>query len=320
MSQTLELAVHAFQPMLPLAIGYSGGADSTALLVACARKWPGMVRAIHVNHGLQTAADDFERHCEAVCRGLGVELTICRVNAHPAKGQSPEAAARDARYAAFAEVVAQVSREQDASLLIRTLALAHHADDQMETLLIALGRGAGLAGLSGMARVWHRDGVNYARPLLSVSLLQIRNWLAEQGVPHIDDPTNALDRYTRNRIRHRLMPALRDLFPHAGETFARSAAHAAQADDLLTEFAQEDLSKIGRPPAIVRLQGLSLARQANVLRYWLKDRYKVIPSTAQLEELIRQVSVCRTKGHHIRLKVGSGYVLREGETLAWYNL
>ncbi|MFZ2394379.1 ATP-binding protein, partial [Rhodoferax sp.] len=101
MTRTFEQAIADFAPTLPLAVAYSGGADSTALLLACARKWPGQVVAVHVHHGLQAAGDDFERHCRAVCATLQVPLVVQKVNARHAPGQSPEAAARHARYQAI---------------------------------------------------------------------------------------------------------------------------------------------------------------------------------------------------------------------------
>lgn len=140
MTQSLDAALRVFAPTLPLAVGpESGGADSTALLLACARRWPGQVRAIHVHHGLQAAADGFEQLCVDLCERLEVPLVVQRVDARPTPGQSPEDAARQARYKAF-EAAAQVGKAQPA---IQSIALAQHANDQVETLLLALSRGAG---------------------------------------------------------------------------------------------------------------------------------------------------------------------------------
>lgn len=134
-------AIASFSPALPVAVAYSGGADSTALLVACARKWPGQVKAIHVHHGLQAAADSFEQHCVATCAQLGVSLAVRRVDARHAAGQSPEDAARRMRYATLTSVL-----QQEWGGTVRDIALAQHADDQVETMLLALSRGAGLPG------------------------------------------------------------------------------------------------------------------------------------------------------------------------------
>ncbi|APW43212.1 tRNA lysidine(34) synthetase TilS [Rhodoferax saidenbachensis] len=319
MTQSLDAAMRGFQPALPLAVGLSGGADSTALLLACARQWPGQVVAFHVNHGLQAAAATFEQHCQALCAGLNVPLHIQKVDASARDGQSPEDAARIARYKAFSAL----ARMETAQPAIQSIAIAQHADDQVETLLLALSRGAGLAGLSAMPARWQRDGIDYHRPLLAVSAADIRLWLAEQGATFVDDPTNTDENFTRNRIRARLLPALQAAFPQFRDTFARSASHAAQAQALLDEVAQQDWSGVcadgDSQPRIKQVQLLSRARQANLLRHWLKLTYQVIPSTAQLEELLDQVAACTTRGHRIHIKVGQGFVQRNGPGLAWYN-
>jgi tRNA(Ile)-lysidine synthase len=309
MPQTFPGAIAAFAPRLPLAIAYSGGADSTALLAACARRWPGQVVAVHINHGLQSAAGDFETHCAKACEAWGVALHVERVDAGHASGDSPEDAARRARYEALQRVAA---REKMA-----TVALAQHADDQVETLLLALSRGAGLAGLAGMRPAWQRDGIDYRRPLIDVGAADIRAWLREQGIAWIDDPTNASGQFTRNRIRSRLLPALAEAFPSYRDTFARSARHAAQAQALLEEVAAADLERTGMPPAIEALRAMTRMRQANVLRHWLKSSYAQQPNTAQLDELLDQLAACATRGHRIDIKVGTGFVRREGAQLVF---
>ena len=315
MTVSFDLAIADFSPALPMAVGLSGGADSTALLLACARKWPGQVQAIHVHHGLQAAADGFEEHCAALCQSLNVPLWVKRLDARHTPGQSPEDAARQARYKAF-EAVAIASKAQAA---IKSIAIAQHADDQVETLLLALSRGAGIAGLAAMPARWERAGVVWHRPLLQVAGADIRSWLRLQGQPWVEDPTNTDQRYTRNRIRAQLLPALEAAFPAFRDTFARSASNAAQAAELLDELAQQDLLRVGAPPHITELQGLSRARQANVLRHWLRVAYATTPSAAQLGELLNQLAACTTRGHRIHIKVGRGFVVRSGPQLGWYN-
>ncbi len=315
MSTSLTEAVRLFAPTLPLAVALSGGADSTALLLACADKWPGQVHAFHVHHGLQTAADDFERHCRQVCQVAGVPLHVRRVDARHAPGQSPEDAARRARYQAFEAL----ALDTIGLVAIKDIALAQHADDQVETLLLALSRGAGLPGLSAMPSRWVRAGLNYHRPLLQVPGPELRAWLSDRGTAWIEDPSNADSRYTRNRIRAELLPALEVAFPQFRSTFARSAAHAAQGQGLLIELAELDLAQVGVPPELTLLQRLSRPRQANLLRHWLHSQFAAVPSTAQLAELLDQVAACTTRGHHIRIKVAAGYVERRGAGLHWYN-
>lgn len=319
MTQSVDQAIAGFNPALPLAVALSGGADSVALLVACAEKWPGQVSALHINHGLQAAASLFEDHCRLLCQQLNVPLRVQKVDASKQAGQSPEDAARQARYMAF-EALALVECAQGT---IKSIAIAQHADDQVETLLLALSRGAGLAGLSAMPAHWQRDGLDYYRPLLSVAGADIRTWLAQRGMLFVEDPTNQDEQFTRNRIRARLMPALRTAFPHFLDTFARSSTHAAQAQLVLDEVAAQDMQTVARStdglPRIKALQVLSRARQANALRYWLKHSVQVIPSAAQLSELLDQVADCTTRGHRIHIKVGYGFVLRSSDVLAWYN-
>jgi tRNA(Ile)-lysidine synthase len=302
-------ALDQFSPALPLGVAYSGGADSTALLYAAAQRWPGQVSALHVHHGLQAAADGFVRVCEETCESLGVPLQVVHVDARAEDGQSPEDAARLARYAALAQAAT--------ALGLQGVLLGHHADDQVETLLLALSRGAGLPGLSAMAAQFERGGMVFHRPLLLLPASGLRDWLLREGKAFVDDPTNTDERYTRNRIRARLLPALQDSFPQFRDTFARSARHAAQAQGLLIDLAGEDLARIGVPPAIKALQQLSPARQGNVLRHWLVTAHQAAPSTAQLEQLLGQIEACTTRGHRIELKVAAGQVRRDGDVLVY---
>ncbi len=319
MSISFHQAIALFSPQLPLGVAYSGGADSTALLVACAAKWPGQVVALHINHGLQAAAPDFQHHCESFCAAIQVPLRSAAVKAGAAHGQSPEDAARKARYQGLVDL----ALEDGHPLKLQSIAVAQHADDQVETVLLALGRGAGLAGLSAMPHHWRRDGLDFHRPLLAVPVAAIRDWLQLQGQRFVEDPTNQDARFTRNRIRARLLPALADVFPGFRDTFARSSAHAAQAQTLLNDLAQLDHGAVaatdGQQPLIGKLQALSRARQANVVRFWLKTRFNCMPSAAQLEELLDQIAACTTRGHQIHLKIGAGHVMREGDILTWYN-
>ncbi len=313
MAQNLEQALAAFSPGLPFAVAFSGGADSTALLLACTRRWPGQVRAVHIHHGLQDAADAFEAHCRALCQQLKVPFAVRRVQAGHASGQSPEDAARKARYTALAEAVQSEWPE------VRNIALAQHADDQVETLLIALSRGAGLPGLASMPAQWQRQGLVWHRPFLVIPGLALRQWLQSQGQSWVEDPTNTDESFTRNRIRAQVLPALAEALPAFRETFARSAAHAAQAQEVLNEMAAQDLAHIGVPPSIEALQRLSRARRALVLRHWLRLHHATTPSAAQLNELLDQLASCTTRGHRIHLKVGSGFVLRVDLHLSWQS-
>ena len=317
MTHSVDQALRAFKPQLPMAVALSGGADSTALLAACAEKWPNQVTALHVNHGLQAAASTFEAQCVALCGQLKLPLRVAHVQVVRAAAESPEEAARRARYGALVGL----TRIEAAQTAIHSIAIAQHANDQVETVLLALSRGAGLAGLSGMAPVWVREGITFHRPLLNVAAADIRAWLAVRALPFCEDPTNVDVRFTRNRIRHDVMPALLGAFPQALDTLARSARHAAQGQEILNEVGLEDWqgAAVDGVPQIKQLQLLGPSRQANALRVWLKTAYSVIPSQAQLAELQHQIGACRTRGHRIHIKVGTGFVERLRLGLTWYN-
>lgn len=315
----LTAALGSLSSSLPLAVAYSGGADSTALLHACVLLFPGQVAAVHVHHGLQAAADDFEAHCRARCESLDVPLCVVRVDARKRQGESPEDAARRARYRALRQALAA----RPGGLDCRTVVLAQHADDQVETVLLALLRGAGLAGLSGMRPAWTESGIVFCRPWLGIEASAIRQWLSARGIGHVEDPTNTDPAFTRNRIRSQLLPALESGFPAFRTTVSRTAAHAAQAQALLDEVAAQDLAWVSADalPALTirQLRALSRARQANLLRHWLAHCHATAASSAQLHELLDQIEACRTRGHAITIQVGEGHVERRGEVLAWYN-
>lgn len=292
-----------------VAVAFSAGADSTALLLVAHRRWPGRVVALHVHHGLQAAADQFESHAKAFCAQHGVPLESERVQASHAPGESPEDAARQARYVALA----RMARQAGATVVL----LGHHADDQAETVLLALSRGAGLPGLAAMAERFDRHGMAFGRPLLGLPSAALREWLQAAGHAFVDDPTNTDQRFTRNRIRAVLTPAWDACFPGFRPMLARSATHAAQAQRLLDELALVDLAHTGTPPCIAALQSLSRDRQANALRHWLRGQSSGAASTAQMAELLDQIVACTTRGHRIHLKVAGGTVVRDGERLRY---
>lgn len=297
----------------PIAVAFSAGADSTALLLAAHALWPTRVVALHVHHGLQDAADTFEETARATCTQLGMPLVVQRVDAAALAGQSPEDAARQARYRALAAMAGEVgeARTSGAACVL----LGHHADDQAETLLLALSRGAGLPGLASMGEDFERHGVRFGRPLLAVPASELRAWLQTVQQAFVEDLSNLDARYTRNRIRSQLMPAWARCLPGFLPMLARSARHAAQAQTLLDELANIDLALTGEPPVIAALQSLSAARQANALRCWLRRSAQVAPSDAQLTELLAQIADCRTRGHSIRIRLADGLLTRQGERL-----
>ncbi|HXH01719.1 MAG TPA: tRNA lysidine(34) synthetase TilS [Candidatus Competibacteraceae bacterium] len=265
-------------------VAYSGGVDSHALLHLLAQHRHELtgreLRAVHVHHGLQAAADAWVEHCTAVCSQLGVALTVRYVDARPLPGASPEAVARQARYGALRGLL-----EPGDALLT-----AHHQDDQAETVLLALLRGAGPAGLAAMPEVAPLGAGLLLRPLLGVRRAAILDYARRHGLTWVDDPSNASLHLDRNRLRHEILPRLRQRWPEAGATLARSARLCAEAAAALEELAAADLAGIaGAAPdslPIPALLALSAPRRRNLLRHWLKTRGLPPPSEAQLQRLL----------------------------------
>lgn len=297
------------EPAYTLAVAYSGGADSTALLCATRARWAGKLLALHVHHGLQAAADGFERHAAQACSTLGVEMRSVHANVQVVPGESTEDAARTARY----EHLARLAQEAKVDCVL----LGQHADDQAETLMLALSRGAGLPGLAAMPARFERHRMRFARPLLHVPGALLRDYATASGLGFVDDPSNADLRYTRNRIRAVLTPAWQRCFPGYQQRLLRSAGHVAQAQRLLDELAAMDLREAGVPPKLAALQALSRDRQTNLLRHWLRAHAGTNASEAQMKELLDQMEDCRTRGHRIRIKVGEGEVARDGDRLVY---
>lgn len=244
-------------------IAFSGGLDSSVLLHSLARQQAALdvpLRALHVHHGLLPAAEQWSQHCESVCRELQVPLEVTRLNLQVPPGESLEAFARDARYAALAESL------QPGEMLLT----AQHQDDQAETLLLQLLRGAGIEGLAGMPRCRTWQAGWHARPLLDFPRAQLRDWAQAERIAWVEDASNRDTRFDRNFLRHELMPVLGRRWPAAARTIARSADHLAASLSVLQEEAQQDLHacRDGDVLRQDRLLALSPARRAMVLRAW----------------------------------------------------
>lgn len=274
-----------------VAVAYSGGRDSTALLhatVAAAQAQGLRVVALHVHHGLHPGADAWLQHCEAECRrraALGQPLAFAtrRLTARPAPGDSIEAWARRERYRALREM----ALAQGATLVL----LAHHRRDQAETFMLQALRGAGVAGLSGMPREVRRAGVLWVRPWLDLPRTAIEAYVAEHGLTHVDDTSNADPRFARNRLRLQVWPALEAGFPQAEPCLAAAAAWAQQASACLDELARMDLAGGVSGPKGLHLAGwarLSPARQSNALRAWLKSQGVPSPPAQLVERLLHE--------------------------------
>ncbi|PNG40520.1 tRNA(Ile)-lysidine synthase [Pseudomonas asplenii] len=253
-------------------IAFSGGLDSTVLLhllahFAESESLPPL-SAIHIHHGLQAAADAWPQHCQSICDALGVPLLIERVTVQP--GASLERAARDARYAVFSSLT-------QANNVLLT---GQHRDDQAETLLFRMLRGAGVRGLSAMPRQRSMGQGTLIRPLLDVSRSELEAYAQAHQLVWIEDPSNQDRQFSRNYLRHQVMPPLTERWPQAQASMARSAAHLREAQGLLDELAQIDLADaatahefewLGLPSLeLAPLAALSAARQRNALSHWLE--------------------------------------------------
>ncbi|GGC08012.1 tRNA(Ile)-lysidine synthase [Marinobacterium zhoushanense] len=240
-------------------IAFSGGVDSRVLLELCARLLPAeRLLALHVDHQVQASSGQWAAQCGAICAGLGVPFQTLAVN----PSSPSEADLRDARYAAFLSVL----REGDCLLL------AQHADDQAETLLLRLLRGAGVRGLAAMPRQRALGPALLLRPLLDQPRERLEQWARSQQLEWVEDPSNADEGYDRNWLRLNLLPQLRARWPRLHQRVTTTTAQLAEAYALLDEVAAADLAQFQRGAECLVLEGLgslSEARTRNLLRYWV---------------------------------------------------
>lgn len=292
-----QALIHSLEQLPPhveqIYIAFSGGLDSTVLVHALAGlrqtaaiKSPLNLHLIHVHHGLSPNADDWVENCQQLAASLALPLTVVQVDARPKTGESPEAAARQARYKIFAETLPANA----------VLMLAHHANDQAETLLLQLLRGAGVRGLASMplrAR-FHQSWL--MRPLLAVSRVVLEQYAEQHQLTWIEDESNLNVDFDRNYLRHNILPLLNARWPATVSCLSRSASHCAEADSLLMEIADADLSNMldGEPRLnILLLRTLSPPRLNNVVRYWLMNQGLPLPSTVKLQTLIQTLIYSR---------------------------
>jgi tRNA(Ile)-lysidine synthase len=301
------LDAHAPAGATGLAVALSGGADSASLLAAAsAAAFRGLpVRAVHVDHGLQTAAAAFRESCAARCASLDIPLTVIRVIVHAPPGASIEAAARDARYAAL-------EKELNPGECLLT---AHHREDQAQTLLLQALRGAGLKGMSAMPICRPLGGGWHLRPLLDVPQSELLAFGASingasAGSASIIDPMNEDLRFDRSYLRRRVWPSVESRWPGAAATLARTARHAADALEQLDRAAAAAVGRLrdGDALSVPGLRAMSRQDAINALRFWLFDAHVEPPSTARLHEALRQLFEARVD--HLPAIVWSDYALR----------
>lgn len=274
-----------------LCVALSGGCDSVVLLHALRQlDLPVVLSALHVHHGLSPHADAWAGFCTRLCASLDVPLRLRHVDVPRDSGSGLEAAARRLRHAAFAECGANG---------VHWVALAHHRDDQAETVLLNLLRGAGVDGAAGMApEREHRGGalgVRLIRPLLDVPRAALEAYAAANGLSWIDDESNADTAFRRNYLRHEIMPRLAARFPGSDAALARAATHFAEGAALLADLADADRLALapGGRIEVNRLNDLSVARARNLLRHELQRAGSLAPDTRWIDEALRQLRCTR---------------------------
>jgi tRNA(Ile)-lysidine synthase len=264
-----------------VAVAYSGGRDSTALLHATARMaaagewgWGAKVLALHVHHGLSPQADQWWRHTQEQClawqaQGLPVIWAGSRLRGKPAKGESVEAWARQGRYVALARMVKDVG--------CNTVLLAHHRSDQAETFLLQALRGAGVAGLASMPACIEREGIHWLRPWLMRTSSEVQSYVDVHGLVHIEDDSNSDPRFARNKLRLKLWPLLTSEFSGAEASLAQTARHAADAQECLQDWLSHELAAItdgsvggGGSLSLMAWQARTPAQQRMLLMAWVK--------------------------------------------------
>ncbi len=270
----------------PLTVAFSGGADSTALLVACAHSESARsmgLRALHVHHGLHQDADAWAEHCTAVAAALGIALIVERVQVDP-RGQGIEAAARAARFAAF-----------ECHIDGGTLLLAQHQDDQAETVLLRLLRGAAIDGVAAMRARRSLGSGELRRPWLTLPRATILSWLRETApmLRWLDDPANIDPKFDRSFVRHGLLPQIVARFPAARERLARFAHLAREQQDEIDRAAAQALASCRHlDRACLDLDGLAVLSPAirrGALRQFALERYGSMPGFHELERIEREV-------------------------------
>ena len=270
-----------------LCVGLSGGRDSVVLLDCLWRLAPRLglqLSAVHVHHGISANADAWAAFCGRIARARRVPIAIERVDPSPWRARGLEAAARAARY--------EVYQRQAA----RHIVLAHHRNDQAETLLLQLVRGAGIAGLAAMPEARPLGALDLLRPLLAATRPEIENYALARRLRWIEDESNLDTVRARNAIRMQVMPVLQAINPAAIENIGRSVGHLGEALALLASVGSSDLAGLSNEEGQIEIAGLArldAPRRANALRAWFAACGARPPTSAQLDELWAQIGSAR---------------------------
>ncbi len=308
----------ALSPMLPpsssILLALSGGIDSVVLLHLLhhlAPRYSWRLSALHIHHGISPYADAWAAFCTDLCTRYAIPFKVEQVDIAPLREHGIEAAARKLRHSAL---------DRQA---VDFIALAHHQDDQVETLLLQMLRGAGLRGASAMPMFRQRAGYpSQVRPLLNVARSELLAYAQQHSLQWVEDESNADDTYPRNFMRHRVLPLLEERFPAYRTTLARSSQHFAEASELLDQLAQQDAqgALLNRSLEMACLQSLNAARAKNLLRYFLHSLGAPTPQTVQLDDMLYQLCSAR-QGAVVRFTFGNWEIRRyQGRVYAFERL
>lgn len=296
----------------PLVVAYSGGVDSSVLLQAVIEyreQYNGPIHAVHVHHGLSENADSWARHCELQCRLEDVEFHLHRVEVDTSARKSIEAEARKVRYNALLAVCKRIGG---------VLLLGQHAEDQLETVLLQLKRGAGPQGLAGMGEVQYRGNTLIMRPMLSLDKDEIVTFADNEMLQWVDDESNQQNSFDRNFLRNEIIPHLLDRWPQLTKTVGRSAALCAEQSELVNDSAQryfEDCKRTSLRLDGKKLTSLSRPWQAMVIRAWFKAQGQLSPSKAQAEQVLLMLEAKHDATPEVNFKWGK--VIRFDGDLYW---
>ncbi|CAA0322012.1 tRNA(Ile)-lysidine synthase [Alteromonas infernus] len=296
----------------PLVVAYSGGVDSSVLLQAVIEyreQYNGPIHAVHVHHGLSENADSWARHCELQCRLEDVEFHLHRVEVDTSARKSIEAEARKVRYNALLAVCKRIGG---------VLLLGQHAEDQLETVLLQLKRGAGPLGLAGMGEVQYRGNTLIMRPMLSLDKAEIVTFADNEMLQWVDDESNQQNSFDRNFLRNEIIPHLLDRWPQLTKTVGRSAALCAEQSELVNDSAQrhfEDCKRTNLRLDGQKLTSLSRPWQAMVIRAWFKAQGQLSPSKAQAEQVLLMLEAKHDATPEVNFKWGK--VIRFDGDLYW---
>jgi tRNA(Ile)-lysidine synthase len=287
---------------IPIIVGYSGGLDSSVLLHACHQLQQqhqfNQLSAVHINHGLQSQNDAWQQHCEESCLNYAIQLHRKKFNLAE-QGDKSENAARQARYQVFSELLNTP----------KILLLAHHLDDQVETMLFRMIRGTGVHGLSGIPQTRALANGWIARPLLHSSREQLQRYAQKHQLDWVEDPSNLKSDYSRNYLRNQVLPSIQSKWPQYSHSFQQLSELALDQVQILDEVAEQDLNNIKQVTQGLCLEGfnqLSTPRRKNLLHFWVKLISGRSPSSGEINQAIMQLQ--QSSSHSIKIRLASGWL------------